>query len=217
MRIFIFSLIFISDFFLTACGGCSSSKKNLRPQSQKNSQGTEAIIDINKPKDEEDISEKFKNEDSVNEIHSTFKVIGIVDGDTYDILKQNKPERIRMDGIDAPEKGMPYNKVSKKFLSDLIFGKFIKIKYLKFDRHRRAVCQTFLPDGTDVSLEMIRAGMAWHYKQYSSNLEYSQLEVEARNQRLGLWQENNPIEPWIVRKLHRQGISTKEKFKNSIK
>ena len=122
-----------------------------------------------------------------------------------------------MDGIDAPERGMPFNKVSKKYLSDLIFGKFVRIKINKLDRHGRSIAQTYLFDGTDISLEMIRAGLAWHYKEYSSNEVYSTIEKEAREGKIGLWKEKDPIPPWEVRKLHRNGISTKEMFIDSPK
>jgi micrococcal nuclease len=146
-----------------------------------------------------------------------YKVIGIIDGDTYDILVDNQSVRIRMDAIDAPERGMPFNKVAKKYLSNMIFGKFIKMVELKKDSHGRIVGKTFLKDGTDVSLEMIKAGFAWHYKKFSSDPILAKLENNARKNKLGLWQENEPLAPWEVRALHRNGVSTKERFKDSPK
>lgn len=76
--------------------------------------------------------DSLSGKNSENNIEENqYKVIGIIDGDTYDILKNNISERIRVDGIDAPEKGMPFYKVSKKHLSNLIYGKYITIEFEK--------------------------------------------------------------------------------------
>jgi micrococcal nuclease len=147
----------------------------------------------------------------------THKVIGIIDGDTYDVLIENRSVRIRMDAIDAPERGMPYNKKAKKYLSDMIFGKFVRVVEHKKDRNGRSVSQTFLTNGTNVSAAMIKAGFAWHYTQFSDDKKLANLELEARNARRGLWADPHPYEPWEIRKLHRNGVSTKVLFENSIK
>jgi len=148
---------------------------------------------------------------------TTFKVIAIADGDSFSILKDNQKVRIRIDGIDAPEKGMPYYAVSKKYLSDLCFGKMVTVKTNKTDRYGREVAHILTPDGKDVSAAMIKAGLAWHYKHYSSDKTLSNLEISARKQKIGLWKDKNPIAPWEIRKLHRRGISTKTYFKSGKK
>lgn len=141
------------------------------------------------------------------------KVISIVDGDTYDVLIQdNKTIRVRMEGIDAPEKGMPFYQKSKKYLSDLCFGKQIKFKVTGVDNHERILAYSFLEDGKELSQEMIKDGLAWHFKKYNSDQELSEFEIEARNLRKGLWIDENPMSPWENRKLHRNGISTKDSF-----
>lgn len=145
------------------------------------------------------------------------KVIGIIDGDTYDILVNKRPVRVRMYAIDAPERGMPYNKVAKKYLSDLIFGKMITIEQTDTDKNGRIVAKTYLPDGREASVEMVKAGFAWHFKKYDNTPAFAKLELYARKNKLGLWADNEPIAPWEVRKLHRSGVSTKELFENSIK
>lgn len=156
-----------------------------------------------------------ENDIQRNTEENQYKVIGIIDGDTYDILKNNTSERIRIDGIDAPEKGMPFYKVSKKHLSNLIFSKFITIEFIEKDKYGRWVGRGFI-DKLDISAEMIRAGMAWHFKKYSDSEILSDLEIEAKNRKLGIWSNPNPLTPWEVRKLHKNGISTKERFKNKI-
>lgn len=138
------------------------------------------------------------------------KVIAIADGDTFTILQDNKPVRIRVDGIDAPEKGMPFAKASKKYLSALCFGKMVIVKTTATDRYGRTVARAILPNGKDVSTEMIRAGYAWHYKKYSKDVLLSNLELQARKNRVGLWKDKAPVAPWEIRKLHRKGISTKQ-------
>jgi micrococcal nuclease len=147
----------------------------------------------------------------------SYKVIGIIDGDTYDILVNMRPVRVRMYAIDAPERGMPYNKVAKKYLSDMIFGKMVTIKQTDTDKNGRIVAKTYLPDGREASTEMLKAGFAWHFKKYDNNPTLAQLEINARKNKLGLWADNEPIAPWEVRKMHRNGVSTKEMFENSIK
>jgi len=140
----------------------------------------------------------------------TYKVITIADGDTFTILENDKPVRIRVDAIDAPEKGMPFAKASKKYLSALCFGKMVTVHAVTIDRYGRTVARASLPNGKDISTEMIRAGYAWHYKKYSKDVLLSNLEIQARKSRAGLWKDKEPVAPWEIRKLHRKGISTKQ-------
>ena len=145
--------------------------------------------------------------------HTIGKVIGIIDGDTYDLLIEgNKTIRIRMDGIDAPERGMPFYKVSKNYLAKLCFKQQVRFKAEGKDVHNRNLGFTYLGDGSEVGHLMVKAGMAWHFKKYNSEKELANLEIEARNARRGLWYDENPMAPWENRKLHRQGISTKGSF-----
>jgi micrococcal nuclease len=142
------------------------------------------------------------------------KVIAIIDGDTYDILEDgNQTVRIRMEGIDAPEKGMPFYRVAKNYLGKLCFEKNVRLEVTGKDNHGRTLAFSFLDDGSELSHEMIKAGLAWHFKKYSSDSVLSNLEIEARNSKLGLWADIHPMPPWKNRRLHREGISTKDSFK----
>lgn len=145
------------------------------------------------------------------------KIIAIADGDTVTLLQNKTQIRIRIDAIDAPEKGMPYSKVAKKFLSDLCFGKIVTIKTVKIDHYGRTVARIVLPNGKDVSTEMIRSGYAWHYKKYSTDAVLAKLELQARSNKIGLWKDKDAMAPWEVRKMHRKGISTKAMFKEKVK
>jgi micrococcal nuclease len=141
------------------------------------------------------------------------EVVKIIDGDTYDLLiNSNATVRIRMEGIDAPEKGMPYYKVSKNYLGELCFRKNVRIVKTNTDKFGRSVAKTYLEDGREVGEEMIKAGMAWHFKKYSSDSVLANLEDDAKTKKIGLWKDENAINPSDIRKLHRKGISTKYKF-----
>ncbi len=129
------------------------------------------------------------------------KVIGIMDGDTMEILYKNVPIKIRLAHIDCPEKRgkQPFGNNAKIALSDLCFSKMVTIKGEKFDRYGRLIAVVIADKGQNVNQEMIKQGMAWHYKKYSKHPLYAKLENEARKNRVGLWKENNPIAPWIWR------------------
>ena len=138
------------------------------------------------------------------------KVVGIVDGDTFTgLTADNQQIKCRIYGIDAPEKGQAFGNRSKQTLSDLIFGKQVKIK-IQGRHYERAIVRVFTAEGKDVSAEMLKAGMAWHYKQYDKSKNYAQLENQARNERIGLWADKNPMEPWLFRKQNQQYKNEKE-------
>ncbi len=151
--------------------------------------------------------------DTSNQKRIPGKVIAIIDGDTYDLLVEGKKTvRVRMEGIDAPERGMPYYRVAKQYLGSLCFGKTVILQVTGIDNHGRYLGFTYLDDGRELSHEMIKAGMAWHFKKYSSDKVLAKLELEARDAKRGLWKDKNPMSPWRNRSLHRQGISTKDSF-----
>lgn len=141
------------------------------------------------------------------------EVVSIIDGDTYDLLVNgNQTIRIRMEGIDAPERGMPFYKKAKNYLGDLCFEQEITVKITGKDKYKRILAYSYLNDGRELGQEMIKAGLAWHYKKYNSNKTLSKLEQEAKDNKRGLWIYENPMAPWTNRSLHGQGISTKDSF-----
>ena len=130
------------------------------------------------------------------------KVIKVVDGDTfYGLSDSNEQIKFRIFGIDAPERNQAFVNVSRQYLSELIFGKTVGIKVqTKSDRYGRPVVWVYTGDGKDVGSEMLKAGMAWHYKEYDSSPEYAENELSAREARKGLWLESNPVAPWDFRR-----------------
>lgn len=135
----------------------------------------------------------------------TGKVITIIDGDTYDLLtEENQTIRIRMEGIDAPERGMAFYRVSKNYLGELCMAQRVRIVQTDTDRYGRVVAWSYLPDGRELGHEMIKAGLAWHFKKYNSDEDLSKLEIQARAARIGLWRDTNPVAPWEHRNQRRK-------------
>ena len=138
----------------------------------------------------------------------TGRVVIIEDGDTiivFDATNQNYT--IRLQGIDAPEGGQSFGNRSRQNLSELVGGKEVTVEWFKRDRYGRIVGKVSL-DGSDVCLEQIKAGMAWHYKYYQSEQSnedrelYANAETAARARGLGLWIDEYPIPPWDFRRAH---------------
>lgn len=133
------------------------------------------------------------------------KVVGISDGDTITLLDANNREyKIRLAGIDAPEKSQAFGTRSKQHLSDLVFGKSVVVDWNKTDKYGRTIGKV-LVSGQNANLNQVKAGMAWHYKEYEKEQsavdrdEYSKAEAMAHTQRLGLWSDPHPIPPWDFR------------------
>jgi len=128
------------------------------------------------------------------------KVTGIKDGDTFEVLRDGIPEKIRLVDIDSPESAQPFGKAAKKYASDLCFGKTVRVlPKKKRDRYGRILATIFVDDTIDVNARMIAGGYAWRYK-YSKKKKYGAFENVARMQRVGLWADDNPIDPWQWRK-----------------
>jgi len=134
------------------------------------------------------------------------QVVGVLDGDTIDVLTADKERvRVRLAGIDAPEKSQAFGSASKRHLSDLVYGKNVSVEWHKRDRYGRVVGKVRC-DGVDVDLEMVKAGFAWHYIKYtqeqmpSDRTAYADAQVAAREQRRGLWQDGSAKPPWDFRR-----------------
>ena len=134
-------------------------------------------------------------------------VIAVVDGDTITVLDAaHVQHRIRLAGIDAPEKRQAYGQRSKQSLSELVFNHAVEVHTYKRDRYGREIGKV-LHNGQDVNLEQIRRGMAWFYRQYERELTkedrmlYDASEASARLDRVGLWRDELPAPPWEFRHL----------------
>lgn len=131
----------------------------------------------------------------------TGRVVGVIDGDTIDLLTPEKRlVRVRLAGIDAPERSQAFGTVSKQALSDLIFSREVTVNWRKKDRYGRVVGKVLL-NGVDTDLKMLELGLAWHYKQHAREQSvvdrklYAAAEDSARARRAGLWRDAEPVPP----------------------
>lgn len=147
----------------------------------------------------------------------TGRVVSVADGDTVTILDgDRKQHKIRVSGIDAPEKAQPFGQRSKQSMSTLVFGKEVEVQWAKRDRYRRIIgkvmvaapsCRTNrCPKTLDAGLAQITTGLAWWYQKYEKDQSasdagrYGFAQQEARTKRAGLWADAHPIPPWDWRK-----------------
>ncbi|HEU0233689.1 MAG TPA: thermonuclease family protein [Gallionella sp.] len=129
------------------------------------------------------------------------KVIAVLDGDTLLVLRNNRPVKVRLAEIDAPEKMQTFGETSRRSLSDMVLGKQVKVSGQAVDKYGRMVAHLGL-NGLDVNAEQIRRGMAWEYSHFHGNQVLVALQEEAKQVPRGLWALSNPTPPWEWRKLH---------------
>jgi micrococcal nuclease len=131
----------------------------------------------------------------------TGKVVAVKDGDTLEVLTGGVAVRVRLSGIDCPEKGQAFGQRAKQAASDLTFGKTVEVRDTGRDRYGRTVGEVMLQDGRSLNRELVRAGLAWWYRQYAKkDADLARLEKEAREAKLGLWADADPLPPWNWRK-----------------
>lgn len=141
------------------------------------------------------------------------RVVGVADGDTVTVLDNSNTQwKIRLMGVDAPEKKQAFGSKSKEALSALVFNKQVQVEFNKQDKYGRTVGK-ILVEGTDANLEQIKAGFAWHYKQYAreqseaDRTAYAHAEEQSRVAKHGLWADADPTPPWDWRHQQKSGSS----------
>lgn len=128
------------------------------------------------------------------------KVVKVADGDTFTILDNKKKQhKIRFYGIDCPEKGQDYYQVAKDFTNKYSIGKQVRIEVKSTDRYGRKVGIVWV-NKTNLNLQLLRKGLAWHYKQYDKSKLYASAEATARAKKLHIWSKKNAVAPWNFRK-----------------
>jgi micrococcal nuclease len=129
------------------------------------------------------------------------RVVGIIDGDTLEVLHLQRAERIRLNGIDCPEKAQAYGTRAEFAVADLAFGKEVTVKTHGLDKYTRTLADWFLPDGTNVNYTLVTEGGCWWYRKYApGETVFERLEKNARAARTGLWADPQPVPPWKWRK-----------------
>jgi endonuclease YncB( thermonuclease family) len=126
------------------------------------------------------------------------KCVGVYDGDTIHVLRDGVDVKVRLLGIDCPEKKQDFGEVAKKATSELCFGSEVRVEWEDLDRYGRTLGTVFC-NGTNVCGELVGRGLAWHFKKYSDDSRLSALEKRARKYRLGLWSQEGAVPPWDFR------------------
>lgn len=127
--------------------------------------------------------------------------VAVLDGDTIEVLHNHHAERIRLNGIDCPEKSQAYGKRAKQAAAALVFGKEVTLRTFGKDKYRRTLADLLLQDGTNVNHELVKNGWCWWYRKYApGNTVLEGLEKAARESKKGLWADPHPVPPWEWRK-----------------
>ena len=146
------------------------------------------------------------------------------DGDSFVVRAEDgRRVPVRLSAIDAPEKNQPHGDVSRRALLSLLEDKTLTVVPIKRDPYGRTVARVLVGD-TDVGLEQVRTGMAWHYRRYESDQtmrerrDYALAEQRARAAAAGLWADPDPLPPWRFREQQRrkQGAATREAWPLSV-
>jgi micrococcal nuclease len=129
------------------------------------------------------------------------RVVGVADGDTLTVLDEAyQQHKIRLAGIDAPEKAQPFGQVGKHKLAEICYMKQVTVEVINTDRYGRTVGDVTC-EGVHANEEMVRGGYAWAYRQYSNGFEYLfPIEEQAKLAQLGLWEDAHPTPPWAWRR-----------------
>lgn len=138
---------------------------------------------------------------SANSQEFTAKVIAVLDGDTVLVKRTSGLVKIRMAGIDAPEKAQTFGETSKRSLAEMVLGKQVKITSQAKDQYGRMVAAIEV-NGLDINAEQLRRGMAWENSHFHRDKKLLTLQEEARQAPRGLWAQGNPTPPWEWRKQH---------------
>lgn len=128
------------------------------------------------------------------------RVIGVSDGDTITVLVEGEHRKIRLSGIDCPEKSQDFGQQAKSFTSKNAFAKKVKVIPVGHDRYKRTIAEVILPNGKNLNNLLLTNGFAWFYEQYSKDFEKQKLEMAARLAKIGLWSQPEPHAPWNFRK-----------------
>ena len=147
----------------------------------------------------------------------TWRVVGVTDGDSITCLTGDKQQvKIRLNAIDAPERGQPFANKSKQALSDMVFGKAVEVEDLGADKYKRMTGRVAV-DGVDVNHEMVAKGMAWHYVKYDDSRDLREAEKSARAAKLGLWADPHALPPWEWRRLDKDEREQRRAVSSPVK
>ena len=198
----------------TPCKVCSPALAYLKDRSHASS----TPIAINKH------IQQQSNSKSISTLSTTSPAwqgicIGVSDGDTITVLKDGKtPIKIRLYGIDTPEKKQAFGKKAHLYTSQLVFHKKIKVQTIDIDRYNREVAIITLPDTSLLQTKILENGMAWVYTKYCKlefRPQWQKIEKKSQNHKIGLWQDKDAVAPWQWRKEKRENTKRMKIQKNA--
>lgn len=132
------------------------------------------------------------------------KVVSVSDGDTISVSRYPQPLlKVRLAGIDAPEKKQAFGQKAQESLSKLVVWQKVEVVAVGADRYGRVIGDVYV-QGLWVNLEMVSQGVAWVYRHYSHDRRLIEAEGKAKSSRSGLWVEPTPVPPWEWRKSQRE-------------
>lgn len=128
------------------------------------------------------------------------KVVSVADGDTMTILTtDNERIKIRLLGIDAPERGQDFGTKARQHLNELCYGKTVIVEKDGKDQYGRLLGVVYV-EGINVNENMVRNGLAWYYRHFVNDPRLDSLEKLARSEKLNIWSMKNPTPPYEFRK-----------------
>lgn len=128
------------------------------------------------------------------------QVVGVSDGDTIRVMHSGRETKIRLFGLDCPERDQAFGNKARRFTANMVFRKVVEVQEVEEDSYGRTVAWISV-NGKSLNKELLRAGLAWWYRYYAENEhELEKLESEARKHKIGLWSSPNPIPPWEFRR-----------------
>ena len=164
----------------------SGSSRDVQPLSKKAATSFESVV-FSKP-----ILNKFSG-----------KCIKVVNGDTIDLLTaRNVTTRVRFESIDTPERGQPFGNNATEFVKARCIGKEVTVLVTGRDKYKRDL--GYVVSGGNVNADLVSAGLAWVYRDYTDDPQLISLEEDARNSKLGLWKDNRRVSPWDWRELSKE-------------
>lgn len=142
------------------------------------------------------------------------QVVAIADGDTLSVSHDGTTRKLRLCGIDSPEKAQTFGQQAKNFTSDMALGQQVHVTVVGKDRFGRSISEVSLADGRNLNDLILEQGMGWWYEKYCpADQRRRSMESGARERRVGLWRDKAPVAPWTYRLLCKQQSKSKKDFR----
>jgi endonuclease YncB( thermonuclease family) len=130
------------------------------------------------------------------------RILSVADGDTFTLDVNGQKVKVRLYGIDCPERDQPYGKEARDFVLDWVRGRPVSIKSRGKDQYERVLGEAFIGE-SNLNKELLAHGYAWWYESHAkTRKDYRELQQQAQQARRGLWSDPEPITPWEFRRIY---------------